>query len=888
MLKSKGRFLFFVVAVLVAFGFARAQSKETGAIIGKVADADLKPLPGVSIVLSSPNLIGGAQSALTNTDGRFRFVALPPGRYTVEASLTGFVKAKNERIDLSVGQTLSADFVLRLGGLETTVDVVGKAPLIDVRGSSTAEISLDQTYLQLMPSRNMTAAIVQMAPGVTTTGSAFGGEEDSGVLSQTDGVNNTESTYGSGMAVRLDYNSVQEARIMGVGAPAEYDGFNGIVADMVTKSGGNKFQMNGEFIYQGRSWNSTNTPIASLRPPVQQYLDANANIGGPFIADRLWYFASFRYERTQQDVTGFSSPIDDKKYNALFKLTAQVDEKTRLQGFFDLERWSTANWNATSLTSPEAAASFKLNNNVWNASLLHIFSSSTFLEAKIAGYSGEQIFQGNQGLNVPGHVDLVTGRSTGNYYLQGDMPFRRLQVNAALSHHVEEFLGTHDFKFGVQFDSAGAKNQQGYSDGKEYLDVMGMPYVLAKSAGFRSDATTTTLSFFAQDTWNVSDRLTINPGLRFNSYRGYGNITGQTDYKNSVLAPRIGLTYDLFGNNRTVLKAHYGWYYSAMLANFYKNMDDVTAPLTYAMWFGPAIGYSDVVTITRQGAYSMDPNIKHPRQDEFTMAVEQALMKDLTFSLTYIYRTGRNFIQDVNTTGQYLETSFVDPGTGKTVNVWLQTNPGDNKFIYTNPQTGGAYDVVKVDPSKKYQGLQFVLNKRFSDNWMLVASYTYSLSKGTFSTQFGGTQPGIYGMYNDPNSQTYAYGSPNDDPTHMFKLHGTAALPFGILFGANFTLMSGTTYTQQLPVMLPQGLMYIRLEPQGSRRLQSYSSLDFRLEKQFKIGDTFMVGVFADGFNLLNRSVPVAVLANAGASFETPISLSDPRAFRAGVRFSFY
>jgi TonB dependent receptor-like, beta-barrel/Carboxypeptidase regulatory-like domain len=887
MSKSK-EIIFFVAVLLFSFSLVYSQSKETGAIIGKVVDTDAKPLPGVSVLLSSPNLIGGPQTALTSQDGRYRFVALPPGRYSVEASLVGFVKAKSERIDVTVGVTLTSDFVLRAGAIETTIDVIGKAPLIDLHASTTAEISLDQTYLQLIPSRNVTTSIVMMAPGVTYTGSAFGGEEDSGVLSQTDGVNNTESTYGSGMAVRLDYNAIQEARIMGVGAPAEYDGIGGIVADMVTKSGGNKFQLSGGFIYEGKSWNSTNTSVASLKPPVEQYLDANANIGGPLVKDKLWYFGSFRYERNRQDVTGFSSPIDDKKYNALLKLTAQVLKNTRLQGFFDLEGWKTANWNATSLTSPEAAASFKLNNNVWNASLLHIFGSSTFLEAKVAGFSGRQTFQGNQGTDVPGHVDLATGNSTANFALQGDTPISRVQVSAALSHHADDFIGTHDFKFGVQYETASSKNYLAYSGGQEYLDVLGQPYVLAISEGSRSNTTNTTLSFFAQDSWNVGDRLTINPGLRLNVYRGFGNNAQRTDYKNSVIAPRIGVSYDLFGDKSTAIKAHYGWYYSAMLANFYQGIDNITSPLTYALWMGPGVGYVDVVTLNRQGSYSMDPDVKHPRQDEFTVAVERTLFKDLSLSVTYINRRGRNFIQDVNYTGQFVESSLVDPVTGQTISVWQQTNPGVNQYIYTNPQVGGAYSIVMIDPSRKYQGLEFVLNKRFSDNWMMIASYTYSRSRGTFSTEFGGSQPGIYGLYNDPNNQTNAFGRPNDDPTHMFKLQATATLPWGILFGTNFTTMSGSTYTETVQVLLAQGITSIRLEPMGSHRLRPYTNLDFRLEKQLKFGDAFMMGVFANAFNLLNRSVPVAVVNLAGANFGSPISLNTPRAIRAGIRLSFY
>ena len=880
--------LFVVFIFLLPISLAYSQSKETGAIVGTVKDDELKPLPGVSVILSSPNLIGGPKTATTNEYGKYRFVALPPGTYSVDVKLEGFVPAKSERIELSVGVTLTADFVLKVGGIEKTIEVIGKPPLIDVRGSSTAEIALDRSYLENIPNRNVTLGIVNLAPGVTNTGSAFGGEENSGILAESDSVNNTESLYGSGMAVRLDYNAVQEAKIMGVGAPAEYDGIEGIMANMITKSGGNNLQAHGEFIYEGKSWNSSNTSIEALKPPVESYYDANAYLGGPLIKDKLWFFTSFRHERTKQDVTGFSSPIDDKKYNGLFKVTAQATKSTRIQGFFDLERWKIDNWNATSLTSPEAAYAFDLHNNVWNASLLHTFSNSTFLEAKIAGYSGAQVFQGNEGKDTPSHYDLVTGRATGNSGYYGNMPIQRLQLNASLSHHAEDFIiGTHDFKFGVQYENGNSQLQQGYSGGKEYIDVLGSPYLLIKWAGFESHTDCRTLSFFAQDSWNVTSRLTINPGLRYNLFRGIGKITDQTIYKNSGVAPRIGFSYNLFGDNSTVLKAHYGWYYSSLKGNYFKAIDDKYQPLTYSIWLGPGVGYFDFLTLNLGGTYKMDPNIKHPRQEEFTVALERELIKDFSLSVTYILRNGENFIQDVNYTGTYVPQQIVDPGTGKTITVWLQTNPGNNKYILTNPGVGGPYDAVKVDPKKRYQALEFVLNKRFSNKWMMIASYIFSKTRGTFSNEFGGSQPGLYGLYNDPNNQTNAYGSPNDDPTHMFKLQATTILPFGISCGINFTYESGTTYTRTLPVLLPQGLVYINAEERGARRLKPYESLDFRIEKQFYLGDRYKLGVFADAFNLFNRSVATAVLNTSGPNFENPISLTSPRAIRAGVRFFF-
>ena len=95
--------------LLVFSGLSLAQSGTTGAIGGKVTDDQGSPLPGVQVKLSSPDQIGGAQTKVTNAEGKFRFVALLRGTYTLEASLPGFVTAKKDDVKLFVGQTITID-----------------------------------------------------------------------------------------------------------------------------------------------------------------------------------------------------------------------------------------------------------------------------------------------------------------------------------------------------------------------------------------------------------------------------------------------------------------------------------------------------------------------------------------------------------------------------------------------------------------------------------------------------------------------------------------------------------------------------------------------------------------------------------------------------------
>jgi len=134
--------------------------------------------------------------------------------------------------------------------LEEEVTVVAKAPTVDVKSTETASVSLTNEILRNMPYSQFTADIVNMAPGVTSN-VAFGASQNTGIAYTMDGVNVADPEAGSAW-VFSDHNIVEEAKIMGVGLPAEYGNFTGVIFNLVTKSGGNNFSGHLEFDFQGK------------------------------------------------------------------------------------------------------------------------------------------------------------------------------------------------------------------------------------------------------------------------------------------------------------------------------------------------------------------------------------------------------------------------------------------------------------------------------------------------------------------------------------------------------------------------------------------------------------------------------------------------------------
>lgn len=193
--------------------------------------------------------------------------------------------------------------------------------------------------------------------------------------------------------------------------------------------------------------------------------------------------------------------------------------------------------------------------------------------------------------------------------------------------------------------------------------------------------------------------------------------------------------------------------------------------------------------------------------------------------------------------------------------------------------------------------------KRYSNDWQMQASYTWSKMEGTVGNRWHVNAArfdlGDPGTFVNPNSRINAFGRGPFDPTHEWKLLGTYRVPSwgGFLISAVHRYHTGYAWGRQVRVTgLRQGSERIRIEPRGTRRLPAIHVMDVRIEKTFELPQPGrMIGVFIDAFNLGNQGVPnseggccsTPVQEFSGPSFGEPITWTDPRTLRAGVRFAF-
>ncbi len=916
-----------LAAVLVVLALAAAvplaAQSLTGTVTGTVTDAQGAMLPGVNVTLSGKT---GSRSTVTDGSGAYRFAAVDPGSYNVQVALSGFTTKRQENISVQVSKEARVDFSLSVGQVAETVDVVAEAPVVDTTSSAT-DANLTQENLFYLPIRPNNAAtdMLNFLPGVNS-GSAYGGDADTANGLLLDGVDTRDPEGGSAWTF-FNFNILEEVQVQGVGAPAEYGAFTGAVVNSITKSGGNKFAGLFEAYYTKDSLGSDNISDevvrqnASLREPakVTKLLDVTGQFSGPLIKDKLFFFASAqRYKRTT-DPAGPVTIRDEvsPRFNA--KLTFQPSSNDTFTGTFQADDYNIIGrvpaaftFVATDdITNREDAPEL-----VWGTQWRHLFSSSTFSEIKYTGWTG--YFDLNPEVNRPGHND-VSGQPTVSqgWYYYADRG--RHQVNASLSHYAEAF-GHHDLKFGVEVERSKVRSRYGYVGDIFYYDYAGVypaGQYLAYDYGYDVEGRNQRESFFAQDSWKVNSRLTINAGARLDLVRGRSPRLDTELYNTKNLAPRIGFAYNVTGDGRTVFKGHYGLYYEGAffltyapatggIEDFVLYLSDPSGPVC-----GPEGNCFVEIDRSNTPLYGIDPDIKQPRVDEFTLGFERALTKDLRLSVTGIMREDKNLQGTLSPSARWRRISIPNGLNGGTLPAytWVNRSESETDLIVTNPD-GFAY----LDPEgnvlgraraqRKYRGLIFELDKRFSNRWQGRVSYVLQKSEGSQDND-GFSSYGKSTLYESASrALVNRYGRLTNDRTHEVKVLASYQVPrIDVTVGAYFQLVSGRTYTpfQQfgssvINFVSASSGRRVLLEPLGTRREPTRKLLNLRFEKSFTAAGGNRFGLFADITNVTNSGVitdiqdryPSVSITGVGAvPFGAPRAITAPRQVSLGARWSF-
>ncbi len=319
-----------LLAVCLILAPLAVVAQTTGTIEGSVTDQNGGSLPGVTVELASPNL-QGTRTAVTGNDGRYRFVSLPPGRYTVTGNLSGFGNVQ-KTANVQLDATATANLQLSLTTKES-VTVTGEAPIVDTTSTTTGSNYTAKVIDKLPVGRNY-ASIVLSQPGVQqdngeTQGRSLAlsiyGSTSAENLFLIDGVNTTNVIKGfQGKNINTEF--IQEVEVKTGGYQAEYGRNTGGVVNVITKSGGNEFhgdvfgyfnnaKMRADIkVQETAAYTGRGDVQFSEDNPKNDRKEGGADVGGFFVKDRLWFYGA--YDRVVTNIERV--PLTGRRANERF------------------------------------------------------------------------------------------------------------------------------------------------------------------------------------------------------------------------------------------------------------------------------------------------------------------------------------------------------------------------------------------------------------------------------------------------------------------------------------------------------------------------------------------------------------------------------------------
>jgi hypothetical protein len=993
---------FFILCLLAGLTAASFAQRQTGSIKGTITDTEGDALPGCTISLKSESLMG-MRTYTTVETGTYRIPSLPPGIYTIKAEMPGFKTITRGNIVVRVGMVVTININMEITTIEEDIIVIANPPVIDVEQTKISVIT-DKSLLRNVPRSRDIYYIVNSAPGAISEYDEYNrltsvlGSSVRGNTYALDGVNVNDPATRS-LLTNINFDVMDEVEMVLGAHPAEVGFTDGAYINVVTRAGGNRFSGGATIYYSDDSMVQSLWPdeviqaLGISKPGTDESwfdLDGSLSLGGPIMADRLWFFSNIHYIKNKSGTNfiPFTDPylgrhhysrdwIHEEKMGFL-KLTSQLTPDIKLTGMFNFVERYQPMWDwpgsaripqATHILDHEKAY-------IANGILNYILDQNTFFELRM-GYTHRWLplllQEEARGLprirNFGGMSTDITTADFNVTYLR-----KKLQTEVHFTRFQDNFLGgDHEFKGGVEFeDSPGEQNRwrqdnllwywrndspyyYGTTTWKGIPDV-GRGRVYFSICGPEKDSSTLLsrtrrIGTYIQNSVTFAGRLTLNLGLRFDRSWGWfppvtkaecGNpvsiyvgenyvkpytaerypetypdginpfgVLNYEAWKDILVwnawSPRIGLTFDILGDGKIVFKATFSRYTDYIMKQYFAPLHPGSSP-SYIIFYWYDINFNQQVDInddfkisptdyrTYDFAYAknkFDPDISSPTNDEFTAGIWHELFKNFSLGLNFIYKNKRNILENglyAPETGEWwyhmdqaaakkywVPFTAVVPSEDygdRTVTFYVRKNDAPDLFNRTSNLP---------ELKRKYWALELLFNKRMADRWQFSGSVVYSKAYGNIDAWYSDST-GMSNAADDPNEFVNAYGRLRIDRPLQVKLMGTVKLPYGILLSAYYRYDSGSAWVRSVLIMPPSSWCednnayrdYYAVKIDDSsrpRRGNSWNTLDLRLEKEFRIGNSGRLGIYVDAFNFLSSST-----VNAGTSdvqYYYPVAEND-------------
>ncbi len=754
---------------------AGAQGVQTGVLVGTATSNDGQPLPGVTVTVTSPALIG-ERSAVTSVNGDYILKGLPPGAYVVRFALDG-MQTVERSATVPLGGTARSDAALEVLAATETIVVEGEAP--SALETTTVGANFDATQVDNLAVDRNFSAIVELAGGVTDNTPNVGQVTINGGFAfdnvfMVNGVDITENIFGDFDNLFIE-DAIAETQVLTSGVSAEYGRFSGGVVNAITKSGGNQFSGSLRADLTDPDWQDE-TPFEEDRG-IDNTGDLSkvyqATLGGPVMRDRIWFFLA---GQTQDQDNALTLPISGIPFNTQVEndrwqvqLTGNLSNNHSVQiSYTDNETVQNNVVSTSRAIDTYSIINRNFPNTGWSLGYNGVLSSNLFAEVR---YSEKEFGFRNAGGSSTDILDspfrsqgaLPGASANRNYnapYFDATDPEDRNneQSFAALSWFLAtEKTGSHDLKLGAErfVNTSVGGNSQTATDYVFYTDykvVGGAPALDANgkiipvftpglsglgqwlaTRGAAIDITTDAL--FVNDRWNLNANWSLNLGLRYEQTDSEANAA-VTTIDTDALVPRLGVSYDPLGNGKYKVDVTYAEYAGRFNITQFALSTPVGNPsllygyyigppgegLDFAPGFDPANYFFYYAAVPTANVFT-ENDMSSPITEEISLSAGMELPKGGFLKLTYVDRDVSNFVED-----------FVDTTTGTT-------------FVELNGVPAGEFEnqvIRNTDvPIRKYRGIVLQGQYRVLDNWTVAGSWTHQIeNEGNYEGE-AANQPGL-------------------------------------------------------------------------------------------------------------------------------------------------
>jgi hypothetical protein len=949
--------LFVVSTCLLALAAPAAAQQYTGRIEVTATDSTGAILPGVTVEISGP------RNATSTTDARGQavFLNLPPGTYAVTARLSGFSDYVNRNVPVVAGGNIPLRASLGIAGVAQQVEVTAETPIIDAKRVAT---STNVTYeeLQQVPSARDPWVVLQTVPGIIVDRVNVGGAE-SGQQSNyqakgaaggentwtIDGVPITDMSALGSSPTYYDFDMFQEMQVTTGGADPQ-SATPGAALNMILKSGSNTPRGSARWYYENESMQANNMPedlraslggVGGKGNRIDEYTDYGFELGGPLWRDRLWAWGAFG----KTDVTLLTlanTPDQTILENYSFKATGQATQNIR--GGFTFYRGEKVKYgrNAGRTRPPETTWNQGGPSQLFKGEANLVMRDNFFLTARQAYVDGGFFLTPQGGLDTKMIFADDAGIGRFSWY---EYRTTRPQWNTQIDGN--HFRGRHEFKFGFGFRKADVDSSYTVPGDGIMTFHDGYPNMFAAVTAW-NDFTATTGRYtnaYVGDTISW-DRLTMNLAVRWDrqtssvraiSQKGNpvlsnllpdltGNPAKDAVVWNSV-TPRIGLTYALTDDRRTIARITYAQFASQMSAGqggffstvgfrgvyLYDVLDlngnqlvdaaeiagrTCTSTDLSCSWYGFSLANPGNVAapIHKVGDYST------PLTHEIVVGADRELVPNFGVSANVTWRRFTNFnwrpvvgLRASNFTQLGTFSGSVEPIGSFSVPYFGITDPA------RMPPSRTATEYIDREGYwQRFLGLELAATKRLSDRWMARFGFSVNDHREYFDSQEGlqnptptPGSPNIHG--GQVMRQTGGSGKSGIYmllPKYQFILTGMYQAPWGINLAANMLSRQGYAtpyFRDQVPTgsLLGNFQTLLLVDDVADRRLPSVTSLDLRVGKEFAFNRA-RFNVDIDVFNALNANTVLGRQYNTRLTTSNNVmEIMNPRILRVGLRFGF-